>query len=150
VLRTPLIHPPLLAALGAAGHAGKVLIADANYSVSTNVNPRATLIHLNVRPGLVTVAQVLEPVIATIPIEAVTVMTPDDGSTPEVFGRYRETLGNDLPLAQIGRFDFYAACRESDVAVCVATGDDTLYSNVLLTIGYLTPGGEPGPPARLP
>jgi len=40
VLRSPLIHPPLLAALGAAGHGGRVLIADANYSHSTNIHPR--------------------------------------------------------------------------------------------------------------
>jgi hypothetical protein len=33
------------------------------------------------------------------------------------------------------------------VAVWVATGDAALYSNVLLTIGYLTPDGEDGPPA---
>ena len=76
VLRTPLIHPPLLAALAGAGHGGKVLIADANYSASTNVNPAAARIHLNVRPGLVTVADVLEPVLATVPVEAVEVMTP--------------------------------------------------------------------------
>jgi L-fucose mutarotase len=55
VLRFPLIHPSLLAALAACGHGGKVLIADANYSHSTNAHPRAALIHLNVRPGLVTV-----------------------------------------------------------------------------------------------
>jgi L-fucose mutarotase len=55
VLRFPLIHPPLLAALGAAGHGGvargRVLLADANYSHSTNVSPAATVIHLNLRPG---------------------------------------------------------------------------------------------------
>jgi L-fucose mutarotase len=139
VLRSPLIHPPLLAALGAAGHGGRVLIADANYSHSTNVHPRAALIHLNLRPGLVTVDQVLEPVIATVPIESVTVMQPDDGSTPEVFGRYRELLGG-RPLEPLSRLDFYAACREPELAVCVATGDDRLYANVLLTIGYLSPG----------
>jgi L-fucose mutarotase len=100
---------------------------------------RTPLIHLNLRPGLVTVAQVLEPVIATIPIEAVTVMHPDDGSTPAVFAQYEHMLGADLPLTSLGRFDFYAACREPDVAVCVATGDDTLCSNVLLTIGYIAP-----------
>jgi len=90
VLRSPLIHPPLLAALGAAGHGGRVLIADANYSHSTNIHPRAALIHLNVRPGLVTVDQVLEPVIAMVPIESVTVMHPGDGSTPEAFAGYRD------------------------------------------------------------
>ena len=62
MLRSPLIHPPLLAALGAAGHGARVLIADANYSHSTNVYPGAALIHLNVRPGLVTVDQVLKVV----------------------------------------------------------------------------------------
>ena len=82
MLRSTLIHPPLLAALGAAGHGGRVLIADANYSHSTNIHPRAVLIHLNLRPGLVTVDQVLEPVIATVPVESATVMQPDDGSTP--------------------------------------------------------------------
>src|SRR6266568_1228645 len=46
MLRFPLIHPPLLAALGAAGHGARVLIADANYSHSTNVGPRAQVIHL--------------------------------------------------------------------------------------------------------
>ncbi len=51
VLRSPLIHPPLLAALGAAGHGARVLIADANYSHSTKVYPGAALIHLNVRPA---------------------------------------------------------------------------------------------------
>jgi len=139
VLRSPLIHPPLLAALGAAGHGGRVLIADANYSHSTNAHPRAALIHLNLRPGLVTVDQVLEPIIAMVPIESAMVMQPDDGSTPEVFGRYRELLGGRA-LQSMSRLDFYAACREPDLAVCVATGDDRLYANVLLTIGYLSPG----------
>ena len=41
MLRSPLIHPQLLAALGAAGHGARVLIADANYSHSTNVYPGA-------------------------------------------------------------------------------------------------------------
>jgi L-fucose mutarotase len=141
MLRFPLIHPPLLAALGAAGHGARVLLADANYSHSTNISPRAALVHLNVRPGLVTVDQVLEPVLAAVPVEAVTVMRPDDGGTPEVWARYRELLGSELELESLGRLEFYAACREPDLAVCVATGDDRLYANVLLTIGYVRPGG---------
>jgi len=139
MLRFPLIHPPLLAALGAAGHGARILIADANSSHSTSFSPRSDRIHLNVRPGLVTVDQVLEPVLASVPVEAVTVMRPDDGSTPAVFSRYRDLLGDDLPLQPLGRLDFYAACRESDLALCVATGDDRLYANVLLTVGYISP-----------
>jgi L-fucose mutarotase len=139
VLRFPLIHPQLLAALGAAGHGGKVLIADANYSHSTNVSPAAAVIYLNLRPGLVTVDQVLEPVLASVPVEAAQVMRPDDGSTPPVFGRFREVLGGDVPLQPLARLDFYAECRRPDLAVCVATGDDRLYANLLLTIGYIRP-----------
>ncbi|HUC56774.1 MAG TPA: RbsD/FucU domain-containing protein [Streptosporangiaceae bacterium] len=139
MLRFPLIHPPLLAALGAAGHGARVLIADANYSHSTNVHPGAALIHLNLRPGLVTVEQVLEPVLAAVPVEAAAVMRPDDGSTPLVFGRYSELLGGELPLQPLGRHEFYAACRQPDLAVCVATGDGALYANILLTIGYIRP-----------
>ena len=140
MLRFPLIHPPLLAALAAAGHGGRVLLADANYSHSTNVHPAATVIHLNLRPGLVTVDQVLEPVLAAVPVEDATVMSPGDGSTPRVFARYGELLGPGLPLRPLGRMDFYAECREPDLAVCVATGDDRLYANLLLTIGFVAPG----------
>jgi L-fucose mutarotase len=139
VLRFPLLHPPLLAALGAAGHGGRVLLADANYSHSTNVNPAATMIHLNLRPGLVTVDQVLEPVLAAVPVEAAAVMRPDDGSTPPVFARYAELLGPGLPLRPLGRMEFYSECRQPDIAVCVATGDDRLYANLLLTIGFIAP-----------
>jgi L-fucose mutarotase len=139
VLRFPLIHPPLLAALGAAGHGGKILLADANYSHSTNVSPAATVIYLNLRPGLVTVDQVLEPVLAAVPVEAVMVMRPDDGSSPPAFARYRELLGENLPLRPLGRLEFYDECRQPGLAVCVATGDARLYANVLLTIGYITP-----------
>jgi L-fucose mutarotase len=139
VLRFPLIHPPLLSALAAAGHGGRVLLADANYSHSTNVHPAAARIYLNLRPGLVTVDQVLEPVISAVPVESVAVMRPDGGGTPEVWDRYRELLGDGLPLQPLGRLEFYAACKEPDLAVCVATGDNRLYANVLLTIGYIPP-----------
>jgi L-fucose mutarotase len=145
VLRSPILHPPLLAALGAAGHGARVLIADANYSHSTNIGPRTALIHLNLRPGLVTVDQVLEPVLATVPVEAVTVMRPDDGSTPAVFARYTELLGDGLALRPVDRLSFYAECRQPDLAVCVATGDDRLYANVLLTIGYIEPAANSSP-----
>jgi L-fucose mutarotase len=139
VLRFPLIHPPLLAALAACGHGGKVLLADANYSHSTNVHPGATVIYLNLRPGLLTVDQVLEPLLAAVPVEAAQVMTPGDGTEPDVFAVYREQLGREVPLQPLPRFEFYAACREPDLAVCVATGDDRLYANLLLTIGFLPP-----------
>ena len=118
--------PQLLAALDAAGHGGRILIADANYACSTNISPAAALIHLNLRPGLVTVDQVLEPVLSAVPVEAAAVMRPDDGTTPAVFETYRRLLGAGLPLQPLGRLEFCAECRKPDLAVCVATGDDRL------------------------
>ena len=139
MLRFPIIHPPLLAALGACGHGGKVLLADANYSHGTNVHPGAAVVYLNLRPGLLTVDQVLEPLLAAVPVEAAEVMAPGDGSEPDVFAVFRRQLGPAIPLRPLGRFEFYAACREPDLAVCVATGDDRLYANLLLTVGFLPP-----------
>lgn len=139
MLRFPLIHPPLIAALAACGHGGKVLLADANYSHSTNVYSGAEVIYLNLTPGLLTVDQVLAPVLRSVPVEAVHVMRPDDGPDPEAWRGYSALLGAGLELAPLARFDFYAACREPDLAVCVATGDNRLYANVLLTVGYIPP-----------
>jgi L-fucose mutarotase len=85
------------------------------------------------------VDQVLAPVLDAVPVEAAHVMQPDDGPEPTVFGAYRALLGPALPLQALGRLEFYASCREPDLAVCVATGDDRLYANVLLTVGYLPP-----------
>ena len=137
MLRFPLIHPVLLGALAACGHGGKVLIADANYSHSTNVYAGATVVYLNLRPGLVTVDQVLAPVLDAVPVEAAHVMVPDEGPEPAVFAEYRSLL--EVPLQPMGRLGFYAACREPDLAVCVATGDNRLYANILLTVGYIRP-----------
>ncbi|MCC8246993.1 RbsD/FucU family protein [Saccharothrix luteola] len=138
MLRFPLIHPPLLHALATAGHGSKVLLADANYAHRTNVHHRAEVIHLNLRPGLVTVDEVLEPVLSAIPVEAVHTMRPDDLGTPAAWADYERVLGPDLPLQPLARQDFYAACRAPELAVCVATGDGRHYANVLLTVGAIS------------
>ena len=135
MLRYPLLHPPLLAALATAGHGSKVLLADSNYAHRTNTHHRATLIHLNLTPGLLTVDQVLTPLLTAAPIEAAHTMRPDEGGVPESWQAYEHALG--LPLTPLPRADFYAACLAPDFAVCVATGDTRLYANLLLTIGFV-------------
>jgi len=137
MLRYPLLHPPLLSALATAGHGSRVLLADANYAHRTNVHHRAELVHLNLRPGLLTVDQVLEPLLTAVPVEAVHTMRPDEGGAPPAWADYERLLGPDLPLRPLARQDFYDACRGPELAVCVATGDGRLYANVLLTIGFV-------------
>lgn len=135
MLRYRLIHPELLAALGAAGHGARVLIADGNYPVSTAVSSRAARVLLNLAPGVVAVPQVLEAVLDAVAVEAVTVMQPPASEpTPEVFADVERLLPR-LPLERLDRFAFYEAARSDDLALVVATGERRLYANVLLTLG---------------
>ena len=39
MLKTRLLHPQILEALGEAGHGARVLIADGNYPLATQSNP---------------------------------------------------------------------------------------------------------------
>ena len=71
MLKTRLFHPEILRALGSAGHGARVMIADGNYPFSTEAPATATRVFLNLRRGLVTVCDVLEVLVETIPIEAI-------------------------------------------------------------------------------
>jgi L-fucose mutarotase len=141
VLTYRLIHPPLLAHLAACGHGSRILLADANYAHATNVRLNAPVIYLNLRRGLVRVDDVLDVIMEAAPLEAVSAMRQDDGGEPPVWSRYADLLGPALPLQPMERLDFYAAARGDDVAFAVATGDERLYANLLLTVGYLPPTG---------
>lgn len=140
MLRYPVLHPVLLGALARCGHGSRVLIADSNYAHVTNVNPGAEVVYLNLRPGLIGVDDILEAVLSAVPVEAAHVMRPDgDGARPDAWAGYEARLGEGLPLQPLDRADFYGACRGSELAVCVASGDTRLYANVLLTVGFVPP-----------
>src|SRR3954463_9582843 len=100
MLRHLLIHPQLNAVLGRAGHHAKVLIADGNYPASTKKGPNAELVCLNLSPGVVTCAQVLEAVLSAAPIDRASAMmyTADDPYTvdrdPPAWDDYRRILAS--------------------------------------------------------
>lgn len=139
MLRYPLTHPPLLAALAGSGHGSRVLLADSNYAHDVNVRPGAPVIHLNLRAGMVRVDEILELIMSAAPIEAAYTMRPDDGPEPAVWARYADILGSEIPLQHMSRQEFYDAARQPDLAFAVATGDERLYANLILTIGYIRP-----------
>lgn len=139
MLRQSLIHPPLLRALAAAGHGSRILLADANYPVATAVAPRAEVVWLNLAPGLVDVLTLLDLLTGAIPVEAAAVMQPDDGPQPEIFDGFADRLPADLALDRLGRSAFYDAARSDDVALAVATGEQRLFANLLLTVGVVPP-----------
>ncbi|HET6440504.1 MAG TPA: RbsD/FucU family protein [Anaeromyxobacter sp.] len=139
MLQFPLLHPEILRALGGAGHGSKVLIADGNYPFGTGGHPGATRVYLNLAPGQLNVVDVLKVLAASIPLEAVEVMVPEQGPEPAIFAEFRQVLGKGLPLKTLGRFEFYDAAREGNTTLVIATGEQRIYANILLTIGVVPP-----------
>ncbi len=136
MLTSKLLHPQILHVLGGSGHGGKVLIADGNYPFNTRAHPAAERVYLNLSPGKLLVSDVLETLISAIPIESVDVMTTDSGVEPEIYADFRSLLPY-LTLRTANRFAFYELCMDKDVALVVATGDQRLYANILITIGVV-------------
>jgi L-fucose mutarotase len=138
MLKTQLLHPELLEALGGSGHGGKVLIAVGNYPFSTRANPNAKRVYLNFTPGKLNVVEILEVLVGAIPIESADVMTPDSGDEPSIFADFRRLLPG-LELKKNGRFPFYDLARDPDCCLVIATGEQRIYANILLTIGVVAP-----------
>ena len=136
MLRTKLIHPEILEALGSAGHGSVVLVADGNYPFSTGAAAGARRVYLNFAPGLLTVPDVLRVLVQTIPVESVDVIVPDNGDEPPIFPEFRQIFG-EMPLAPLTRFPFYDKARSANTALVIATGEQHTYACVLLTIGVI-------------
>ncbi len=139
MLRYKLIHPQILQALAPAGHGSRVLIADGNYPFSTGSNGDATHVYLNLTRGSAPVDEVLQVLVDAIPIEAAHVMMPADGTEAPIFDDFRRILPEGIGLQPLGRFAFYDAARGCDVALVIATGEQRIYANILLTIGVIPP-----------
>ena len=137
MLRGNLLHPEILAALSGAGHGSTILVADANYPFSTHSQKDAIIVYLNLAPGVVTVPQVVERIAGACPIESAAINVPAKGEESEVAKEVRSILGPAVPVHALGRFEFYEAVRTPDLCLLVATGDPTIYSCALLTIGYI-------------
>jgi L-fucose mutarotase len=138
MLKYQLLHPEILASLGAAGHGSRVLIADGNYPLATGSPLTARRVFLNLAPDLMQVTDVLRALVGAIPIEAAHVMVPDDGPEPPIFAEFRSLLPA-ISLQHLGRFPFYEAARSPDVTLAIATGERRVYANLLLTIGVVAP-----------
>ncbi|HMO14493.1 MAG TPA: RbsD/FucU family protein [Pirellulaceae bacterium] len=144
MLKHHLIHPDINRVLGAAGHHGKILIADGNFPASSKMGPNAKLIHMNLCPGVLDCNQVLQTLLTAIPIEAAnTMMYEKTGpyaltEEPPVWHSYRKTIkaaGLSLPLEPIEKWAFYDAVATPDHVLTIQTGEQQRYANLLLTIG---------------
>lgn len=142
MIRGSVTHPYILSALASAGHKARILIADGHYSSSTNVNPRAQVVHLNLRPGLPTVTDVFDALAETIAIEHAAVIRASEDALPcvvqdELRARLMGLADGPVPMVEIERADFYDQSRGHELALCIVTGDTRRFGNVLLTVGVL-------------
>lgn len=146
MLKGQLIQPQILDALGRCGHGSKVLIADGNYPCSTTRGPNATLVNLNLAPGVVDGTQVLRALVTAIPIEAAAVMqalkTGPYAMTedPPIWDEFRRILSDADQAAELTlleRFAFYEAAGQPEVALTIATAEQRIYANLLLTVGVV-------------
>lgn len=139
MLTFPLLHPEILHALGTMGHGAQILIADGNYPVVPRSNPRAARVYLNLAPGLLTVTDILKVLVEAVPLESAQAMGPDSNVVPSIYRDFRRILPKNLPFERLGRFEFYDAASGNDVALAIATGEQRIYANILLTIGVIPP-----------
>jgi L-fucose mutarotase len=104
------------------------------------------VVYLNLSPGLVGVCDVLRVLTTAIPVEHAAVMAVNKTgpyamtTDPDIWAEYRELLKETACRGQldpIERFAFYDAARGPDVCLTVATGEQKIYANLLLTIGVV-------------
>ena len=67
-------------------------------------------------------------------------MAPDGlQNEPPIWSQYRRILATSgstsLSLVEVDRDVFYELARQPDLAVAIATGEQEIYANLLLTIG---------------
>jgi L-fucose mutarotase len=141
MLRTKLLHPELLAVLGAAGHGSQILITDGNFPHLTAPYEGAERVYLNLMPGRLDVAEVLEAVLSAVPVERAALMDPADDADdrPAAHAQIVPLLPPGTPVDHIRRHEFYDATKSSDLALVIATADLRPYANVLLTVGVVRP-----------
>jgi L-fucose mutarotase len=147
MLKTTLLHPEILRICARAGHHAKILIADGNYPASTKRGPHAELVCLQLLPGIPTVAQVLQALLATLPIDHLHTMgIPADDpyakfGEPPAWVEYRtlaQAAGLSATINPISKWDFYTAVESPDHILTIQTADQALWANVLVTLGCRT------------
>lgn len=146
MLNTGLIHPEILSILACAGHHSKILIADANYPAATKKGPNAEIVYLNLAPGQLTVAQVLQAILTIHPVDEAMIMQPIDGDPaisgpdwiPPVWEDYAKVFKEstqDQEMKKVPKWEYYEEVMTEDHILTIQTGETSMYANLLLLTG---------------
>ena len=143
MLKTPVIHPEILEALGRSGHFAQVVIADGNLPVGAMKGPNSTTVHLNFRPGLLDAVQVLAGILTVCPIQGATVMQKPAEASAAIHNTYKELLGK-VTWEEMERWAFYDQIRNPATTLIIATGEQRRFANLILSVGVVKMDEESG------
>lgn len=137
MLKTKLLHPEILRALGSSGHFSQILIADGNYPFVSRSGPDATKVYLNLMPGIPKTTDVLEALLEITPFQEAAVMQTPNGEIAPVHEEYRTMLPSCIEIRSLERQAFYNAVCSPLTSLVIATGETRRFANLLLTIGVV-------------
>lgn len=136
MLKTAVIHPTIMEALGRSGHFAQVVIADGNLPVGAMTGPNSTTVHLNFRPGLLDALTVLEGILQVCPVQGATVMEKPAEANAEIHEEYKKLLG-DVTWDEMERWSFYDKIRDQATTLIIQTGEQRRFANLILTVGVV-------------
>lgn len=134
----PSILPPeLLKILMEMGHGDEIVLGDGNF-------PAASCAQRLVRCDGHGVPELLDAILTLMPLDGyvaapVALMAVTGGGEPPIWAAYREIVQRHEPehngFEEVERYNFYARAKKA--YAIVATGEMSLYANVLLKKGVL-------------
>lgn len=137
MLKTRLLHPEILRVLGSSGHFSQVLIADGNYPFASRSGPNATVVYLNLTPGIPKATDVLDVLLDMIPVQEAAVMALPEGVAAPIQDDYRRRLPAGIEMKSLERYAFYDAVCSPFTTLVIATAETRRFANLLLTVGVV-------------
>jgi L-fucose mutarotase len=134
----PILSPELLKVLMEMGHGDEIVLADANF-------PAASMACRLVRCDGHNIPELLDAVLQFLPLDtyvdmpvALMAVVPGDTFEPKIWDVYSATVERReraVELELMERFAFYDRAREA--YAIVATGERSLYANIILKKGVV-------------
>lgn len=134
MIKYDIIHPELLCALAKCGHKTQLLLADSNYACNTNAPADASLIQLNLSPGMIPATYILQKLLSCINVEHAVLMSSPPEFENTIATEYRMLLPETCEISYLERNAFYAQAKSPLTQVVIASGEQRRFANLLLTI----------------
>ena len=138
---SPLLTPELLKILCEMGHGDEIVLADGNFP-SEAIGQR--VVRLDAHAG----TDVLKAIMSVFPIDTYSdpnaflmEVVPGDNVETPIWDEYshimKESEGETVRIGHIERFAFYERAKKAYAVI--ATGETSLYANLILKKGVISP-----------